>query len=483
VKLGSASEEKRIKDRIEELVGGTVTGLGRESRWRPSWIASVRKDGTEMPIYVRGDRESGRSFPLSYESTVMQVLEENGIPVPHVYGMCTDPEAIIMDMVPGARQMSGLSTDDEKRSVIDQYIAITAKMHQIDVEKFEKRGLANPLDATELQQNYHHKKVEFYRAIKSRPEPFVEFILKWMDLNVPRHRTQRSFVACDAGQFLVERGRVSALYDFEMAHINDPLVDLGGWRVRNVFEPLYDLGYMYRQYANLTGTELDFDVINYHVMVLAIATSLTIAKQITVPLDTAVNWLLWEVSGSRITISAMADILDVELKAPEPPPPTRSPRSHAAESMKLAINAIPTDPNDPSTNYQRAMALNLAAHLELVDRFGVAIDNINLDEIEALVGYRPSTSSEADAALEKFVLSAGPEYDTELLQLFFRRNERNRMLLPVFTEAVAAGDIGPYLENAYLPRLRDVLDSDGRATLIQGSKAHPGNEPISSGEG
>jgi len=100
-----------------------------------------------------------------------------------------------------------------------------------------------------------------------------------------------------------------------------------------------------------------------------------------------------------------------------------------------------------------------------------------------LVGYRPSTSSEADAALEKFVLSAGPEYDTELLQLFFRRNERNRMLLPVFTEAVAAGDIGPYLENAYLPRLRDVLDSDGRATLIQGSKAHPGNEPISSGEG
>jgi len=41
--------------------------------------------------------------------------------------------------------------------------------------------------------------------------------------------------------------------------------------------------------------------------------------------------------------------------------------------------------------------------------------------------------------------------------LFFRRNERNRMLLPVFSEEVAAGDVSPLLDNALLPRLKNVM--------------------------
>jgi len=450
-------EDRKVSESVARLLGGTVTALQRQSRWRPTWIASARKDGEDRQIHVRGDRGEGYSFPLAYEATVLKVLEESGIPVPHVYGMCEDPPAIVMDQMPGERQLSGLTSDEERRQAIDDYIAIMARMHRIDVSRFEQHGLRNPEDPAELQQNYHRINLGFYKTLKSRPEPLVEFVLKWMDLNVPRHRSQRSFVTYDAGQFLVDKGRVSALYDLETAHINDPLVDLGGWRVRNVFEPLYDLGYMYRKYASLTGTELDYDVINYHVMALSISTCLCIARQITMPLDTAVNWLVWEVSGCRIALTAMADIMDVDLEMPRRPEPVRSARSHAAESMKLAIDAIPVDGNDPSTGYHRAMALNLAAHLELVDQIGAAIDADNLDDVAAFIGYRPATTALADAELEKFVLEAGPEHDADLLRLFFRRNERNRMLLPVFKEEVAAGDISPYLENAFLPRLRDVM--------------------------
>jgi len=450
-------EERRVSRCVEKLVGGPVTSLTRENRWRPSWVATVSLPGKDVPIYVRGARGEGYTHPLDYEANVLEVLEENGIPVPHVYGMCENPPAIVMDCVPGERQMTGLANDEAKRAVIDDYIAAIAKMHQIDVREFEKRGLRNPADPGDLQQNQHRTNVEFYRSLKSRPEPLVEFVLGWMNRNVPRHRSQRSFVTYDSGQFLVDQGRVSAIYDLEVAHINDPLVDLGGWRIRNVFEPLYDLGYMYREYARLTGTDIDHDVINYHTMALSISTSLCIAKQITQPLDTAINWLLWEVSGTRMALTAMADILKVDLVAPHRPEPQRSARSHAAKSMKLAIDALPIDRSDPSAAYRSAMASNLAAHLELVDHIGDAIDKANLDEVEALIGYRPATIAEADVALEDYVLAAGPEKDIELLQLFFRRNERNRMLLPIFTEAVAAGDVGPYLDNAFLPPMRDVM--------------------------
>lgn len=448
--------EQRVRQSVAALVGGTVESLERENRWRPSWIAQVRKDGALKPIYVRGDRGEGYSFPLSYEANVLTILEENGIPVPHVYGMCGDPQAIVMDLVPGDRQMSGLVSDAEKRRAIDDYVAIMARMHQIDIAKFTERGLENPPAPEDLQNNQHHKNIAFYRTLKSRPEPLVEFVLKWMDANVPRHRTERSFVTLDSGQFLVDQGRVSAIYDLEIGHINDPLADLGGWRIRNVFEPLYDMGHMFREYARLTGRPLDYDVIKYHVMVLSISTSLCIARQITIPLDTAVNWLVWEVSGTRMALTAMADILDVELIAPERPEAVRSPRSHAVESMKLAIDAIPVA-DDPADGYRRAMARNLAAHLELVDRYGAAIDKANLDEIEEMTGERPATIADGDAALERFVAQAGPEYDERLLQLFFRRNERNRMLLPVFTEEVAAGDVSPFLDDCLLPRIRDLM--------------------------
>jgi len=452
-----ADEDRRVGRRVEELVGGPVVSLLRETRWRPSWIATVRLPGKDIAIYVRGDRGEGYTYPLAYEANVLDILEQNGIPVPHVYGMCENPPAIVMDCVPGERQMTGLVNDEARRAVIDDYIAAIARMHRIDICQFEQRGLRNPPDPGDLQQNQHRVNVDFYRTLKSRPEPLVEFVLLWMDRNVPRHRSRRSFVTYDAGQFLTHEGRVSAIYDLEVAHINDPLVDLGGWRIRNTFEPLYDLGYMYREYARLMGEDIDYDVINYHVMALSISTSLCIAKQITQPLDTAVNWLVWEVAGTRMALTAMADILKIDLVAPHRPEPQRSARSHAAESMKLAIDALPIDGADPSTSYRLAMASNLAAHLELVDHIGGAIDKANLDEVEALIGYRPASLAEADVALERYVLAAGPEKDIELLQLFFRRNERNRMLLPVFTEGVAAGDVGPFLDNALLPPMRDVM--------------------------
>lgn len=130
------------------------------------------------------------------------------------------------------------------------------------------------------------------------------------------------------------------------------------------------------------------------------------SKQVTQPLNTAVNWLVWEVSDTRMALTAMADIMDVELVPPQRPTPHRSSRSPAAESRKLAINAIPINRADPSTAYGHAVALNLEAHLEFIDQIGGAIDQVNLDEVASLLGYRPASIAKAATALETYVLAA-----------------------------------------------------------------------------
>ena len=119
-------EDRRVESCVEKLIGGAVVSLVRESRWRPSWIATVRLPGKDVAIYVRGDRGEGYTYPLAYEANVLDILEQNGIPVPHVYGMCEDPPAIVMDCVPGERQMTGLVNDEARRAVIDDYIAAIA---------------------------------------------------------------------------------------------------------------------------------------------------------------------------------------------------------------------------------------------------------------------------------------------------------------------------------------------------------------------
>lgn len=60
---------------------GPVRAFERQPRWRPAWFADVERDGTVMPLYVRGDR-MGMEFSMSTyrEAEVLQALEKQRNP-------------------------------------------------------------------------------------------------------------------------------------------------------------------------------------------------------------------------------------------------------------------------------------------------------------------------------------------------------------------------------------------------------------------
>lgn len=457
--VNATETEGALRRWLERELGGTVTGLTREERWRPSWVATLERANEQLSLYVRGDRGHGYSYPVAYEARVLEVLERNGIPVPHVYGVCEQPPAIVMDRVEGVGQLTGIDDPAQQRSIVDQYVDILAAIHAIDVQQFEDVGVRNPPHVCDLQLSFHRDRRRIYREqLKSRPEPFITFVEGWLDRNVPEHRSARSFVTFDAGQFLVRDGRVAALYDFEIAHINDPLADLAGLRVRNSFEPVGDLGYLYRRYQTVTGERLDLDVINFHTVVLALAANQAIAKLITQPLPDAINWRVWEVTGARMCVSAIAETIGAELPEIEVVAPAARATSVAVEAMAAAVDSIVTD-----DSYQHRMASSLARHLALVDRFGPEFEQLDLDDVAPVLGHRPGSTTQADAMLEQFVAAAGPELDETLLRLFHRRIERKRLLLPEFDAAgAAAGDISPHIDRSRLAPLRAVIEEPAR---------------------
>src|SRR3546814_10157727 len=105
---GFPSAAKRLVERCK---------LAEPRRARPAWFVDVERDGLLLPIHIRGDRKSDiMPFPeLAREAAIMAGLEEHGIPVPHIYGVCPVPEGIIMAAIPGSRDVSTAGADAERR--------------------------------------------------------------------------------------------------------------------------------------------------------------------------------------------------------------------------------------------------------------------------------------------------------------------------------------------------------------------------------
>lgn len=148
-----SEEWRRAVTWIERDLGGKMTRFERQARWRPAAFLDLERNGQTVPLYFRGDRGSSDHgvHPLEHEMRLLQVLEANGIPVPHVYGFCPDPRGIVMERCSG-RPVAELAAEEEatRQAVFDDYIEILARMHRIDPSAFEAVGVARPHRPGEL---------------------------------------------------------------------------------------------------------------------------------------------------------------------------------------------------------------------------------------------------------------------------------------------------------------------------------------------
>jgi aminoglycoside phosphotransferase (APT) family kinase protein len=436
-----APEWQRAFAWIERELGGKVVRAERQPRWRPAWFLDVEREGQRLPLYFRGDRGAMDHgvYPLEHEMRILQVLEAHGIPVPHVYGFCPDPRGIVMQRVPGRPNLATAETDAERRTVLDHYIDLLARMHRIDVSAFEAIGLQRPTTPEQLGLGDFDSWERAYRRFKRRPDPMIEFAIGWLRRNVPRDRSRVAFLTCDAGQFLFDRGRVTCVLDLELAYLGDPAADFAGMRCRHLSEPLGDLARARRRYEELTGEPLDPRAIDYHTVRFGMCTPMSVAHVIAAPPPDVdlVQYLGWYAVYARIPLEVLAQLVGASLEPPERPAlaPTRQSVDHAA--LVEMVRAI--EPGEPFEVYRRDVALRVARYLERAEALGPALWAQDLEEMSALLGYRPSSWEQGDADLERLVASCGAERDVELVRYFWRRVLRLEWLLePELREMVGA---------------------------------------------
>lgn len=409
---------------VERNVGGRVTHVERQPRWRPVHFLDVERDGEVLRLCARQARaDMPMAFPLQHEMIFQQLAHEHGIAVPKVHGWCDEPECYVMDRVEGVADLAGLD-EGQRRSVMHAYMEQLARLHTLPTGPFKRAGIVHAQHPDNAATVGQRRFEALYRQDKIVPDPFVEFALGWLKRHPAASAAHESAIVWDAGQFHREGDRLVSLIDLELAHIGDPMIDLACMRLRETIIPYGNLAELYAHYAKLSGIAVDEDAIRRHVIFFGLCNAMpTNAARAAPPVesDYMVN-LQWVNETNRYSLEGIAELAGISLPEIDLPEPETHYASAPFRHLTELLSTI--QPTDPVMRNDLRRAFRLSRHLGRWGEIGREIAAQDLNDIAGLTGRRPASWQEGEAALEAFVLADEGRHDEQLILLFNRRLRR-----------------------------------------------------------
>lgn len=216
---------------VERLSGGASQETYRlriETETGDRQLALRRSQGGKQ----EEARAVERSAPgLRIEAKLMQVARENGIPEPEVFYVLEPDDELgggfVMEWLDGialgARIVRSPDLAEVRPKLARQCGEILGRLHTIDLKAHGlDRDLASLSAADFIEQTRGR-----YEALDT-PQPMIDFTARWLMENLPESPDQ-TLVHNDFrnGNLMVDRTGVNAVLDWEIAHIGDPMRDLG----------------------------------------------------------------------------------------------------------------------------------------------------------------------------------------------------------------------------------------------------------------
>jgi aminoglycoside phosphotransferase (APT) family kinase protein len=233
---------------LSEREGGPVAvrGLARVSsvgNAREPWaFTAVLPGGGERRCVLLLQAAAGQlEADLGDEYRTLVALGGSGVPVPPALWADESGDVLggpffVTAWRPGSADTRALRRDDvpEVAAVARQLAAAAARLHGLDVGPFghlastsADRAALDQLDEWEAQ----------FRRQRLEPHPELEYLVAWLRRRPPV-AGRVSLVHGDLrfGNLLSEGDRLTALLDWEMCHLGDPVEDLG-WVYRALWSP------------------------------------------------------------------------------------------------------------------------------------------------------------------------------------------------------------------------------------------------------
>ncbi len=271
----------------------------------------------------------------------------------------------------------------------------------------------------------------------TRPAPLVRFAFDWLAEHLPTE-AQRT-VLCHGdlgpGNFLHDGRAVTALLDWEFAHLGDPMDDLAWMTIRSAQVPLHDLDRALLRYSAATGIAVDPDRVAYFQLLvlarMAVACIVALGKR-GGRMDASTYLALLPLLERQI-VRQLARLADFDLAptavlaASEP-----SPRAEVLEMLSTDLGSVLMPELQTPAARSRAIGMTLLLmHLQTADTLGSTIDESDLDDLEVVLGGRPATPNEGLRVLDSRMSQGVAGTPAALFDYFDRRSARNVALWPI----------------------------------------------------
>ena len=255
----------------------TIENLTRESGGasRQTWSFDAVVGDRRHPLILRRDpptdggreRASATSLDRSTEFGVLRAAYSGGVRAPEVLFELTAKdglgEAFVMRRVGGIAIARKLLRDppyaDAREKIARQLGEIVARIHAVDTARLP------PLPHREAADQIAALRTAL--DLLDQPQPVFELALSWLDRRRPAPTAQPMLVHGDfrTGNYLADESGVTAILDWEGAHLGDPIEDLGwvcvkSWRFGSIDKPAGGFGSreeLWAAYQGAGGIEVD----------------------------------------------------------------------------------------------------------------------------------------------------------------------------------------------------------------------------------
>ena len=252
---------------IEEVSGGRVTRFERleGGSSRGTWLVDVDIGDRVRGLVLRRDTGdgplSGTVLSLARESQVYAALTGTGVAIPSLVARTRSGDALLVERAPGIADVSRLD-DRAGRAVSLGYIGALATLHAVDVDTLELPGFARPSTPEERALAELDIWEGIFTERVTKDAPTWRFTYGWLRDHLPATGDRTVVCHGDVGPgnylFDFDRGEVTALLDWEFAHLGDPMDDIAWLTIRGHHLTRFgDAPVEFARYSELTGTAID----------------------------------------------------------------------------------------------------------------------------------------------------------------------------------------------------------------------------------
>ncbi|HEX5588195.1 MAG TPA: phosphotransferase family protein [Acidimicrobiia bacterium] len=217
--------------------------------------------GSDEPVafYRCESGFAGRRYGLRREAEVLPVAAALGWPVPQVLGTPGDPPGLLMNLVPGTSRPD----PDETEATAPEYLALVAGVHAADPAAFPIEQFATTSDALRDELAWWTAYADECGVLE---EPLLRLAARVLAATLPDSDEAPSLVHGDvgAGNFMVEHGTVTAMIDWELAHVGDPHEDMAWLWMRGAHTSFGDPRQRVAEYEAVAGRTIDPDRLRWH---------------------------------------------------------------------------------------------------------------------------------------------------------------------------------------------------------------------------